>query len=142
MNIHACHREDRFRFEIEVQSLFRERTASWVRIVNGVEKYVTETTETIEDEQRRASEKPIAKARPRMKSTITLTPVTVPLRERMWMDINPGDYDHKCCVVSKAMTRLLRHDQTIPRENDGAVTFDDIIEEFQKKKSFDGALHW
>ena len=30
---------------------FKDRTASCVRIVNGVEKYVTETTETIEDEE-------------------------------------------------------------------------------------------
>ena len=77
------------------------------------------------------------KARPRMKSTITLTAVSVLLDERKWMDIDPGDYDHMCFMVSKAMSRLLRHDQTIPRETDGAVKFDDIIEEFKKKKRFD-----
>ena len=48
------------------------------RFVNGVEKYVTETTETIGDEEHRALGKSIAKARPRLKSSITLTPVTVP----------------------------------------------------------------
>ena len=79
--------------------------------MNGVEKYVTETTETIEDEEHRALGKPIAKARPRMKSTITLTPVSVPLRERKWVDVNPESYDHECYVISKAMIRLLRHDQ-------------------------------
>ena len=141
-NIHVCHHEDRYSIEIEVQYLFQDRTASWVRIVSGVEKYVTETTETIEDEEHRALGKPIAKARPRMKSPITLTPVSVPLHERKWMDINPDHYDHKCYVVSKAMIRLLRRDQTIPRETDGAVKFDDLIEEFKKKKRFDGALQW
>ena len=115
VNIHVCHHEDRCSIEIEVQSLFQGRTASWVRIVNGVEKYVTETTETTEDEEHRALGKPIAKARQRIKSTITLTPVSVSLHERKWMDINPKDYDHKCFVVSEAMTRLLRYDQTIPR---------------------------
>ena len=30
------------------------------------------------------------------------------------------------------MIRLLRHDQTIPRETDGVVKFDDIKEEFKK----------
>ena len=134
LNIHVCHHEDRYSVEIQVRSLFPDRTASWVRIVNGVEKYVTGTTETIEDEEHGALGKPIAKARPRMKSTITLTPVSVALHERKWMDINPGDYDHACYVVSKAMTRLLRHDQTLPRETDGAVKFDGIIEEFKKKK--------
>ena len=106
--------------------------------MNGLEK----STETIEDEEHRALGKPRAKARPRMKSTMTLTPVSVPLHVRKWMDVNPGDYDHKCYVTSKAMTRLLRHDQTIPRETGGAVQFDDFIEESQKKKKkwFDGAL--
>ena len=51
-----------------------------------------------------------------MKSTITLTPVSVPLRERKWMDVNPGSYDHECYVISKAMIRLLRHDQMKPTE--------------------------
>ena len=132
---HVCHHEDRYSVEIQVRSLFPDSTASWVRIVNGVEKYVTGTTETIEDEEHGASGKPIAKARPRMKSVITLTPVSVALLERKWMDINPGDYDQTCFVVSKAMARLQRHDQTLcSSETDGAVKFDDIIEEFKKKK--------
>ena len=90
LNRHVCHHEDRYSIEIQVRSLFQDRTASWVRIVNGVEKYVTGTTEIIEDEEHGALGKPIAKARPRMKSVITLTPVSVALHERKWMDINPG----------------------------------------------------
>ena len=43
-------------------------------------------------------------------------------------------------AVSKAMIRLLRHDPSIPREDDGAVRFDDIMEEFKEK--FDGASQW
>ena len=42
------------------------------------------------------------------------------------------------------MTRLLRHDQNIPRESDGAVKYADIVEEFNKKKreKFEGASQW
>ena len=40
------------------------------------------------------------------------------------------------------MTRLLRHDQTIARETDGAVKFDDMIEELKKKKKKFDALQW
>ena len=69
-----------------------------------------------------------------MKSTITLTPVAVPLRERTWVDVNPGSYDHECHVMSKAMIRLLQHDQNIPRDTDGAVKYKDIVQEFNKKK--------
>ena len=101
---------------MQVRSLFQDRTASWVRIVNGVEKYVNETTETIEDEEHRGLVKPVAKARPRMKATITLS------------------HDHECYVKSKAMIRLLRRDQNTLREIDGAVKYEDIVEEFNKKK--------
>ena len=59
--------------EILVQSLFQDRTASWVRIVRGVDKYVTESMLTKKEE---TGEKSIAKARPRQKKqTVTLTPV-------------------------------------------------------------------
>ena len=146
LNIHVCHHEDRESIEIQVRSLFQDRTASCVRIVNGVEKYVNETTETIEDEEHGALGKPIAKARPRMKSTITLTPVSFPLRERKWVDVNPGAYDHKCYVVSKAMTWLLRLDQNIPRETDGAVRSSRMIgflfwqKEEESRKGFNISL--
>ena len=79
-----------------------------------------------------------------MKSTITLTHVTVLLRGRKWVHVNPGSYDHECYVTSKAMSRLLRHDQNIPRETDGTVKYEDIVEEFDKKnkKKFEGASQW
>ena len=38
------------------------------------------------------------------------------------------------------MITLLRHDASILRENDGAVRFDDLIEEFKVK--FVGTLQW
>ena len=38
------------------------------------------------------------------------------------------------------MIRLLRHDPSIPREDDVAVRFDDIMEELKEK--FDGASQW
>ena len=66
LNIHVCHHEDRYSTEIQIRSLFQDSTASCVRIVNGVEKHVNQTTETIEDEEHRALEKAGAKARPRI----------------------------------------------------------------------------
>ena len=38
------------------------------------------------------------------------------------------------------MITSLRHDAAIPRENDGAVRFDDLIERFKVK--FVGTLQW
>ena len=43
--------------------------------------------------------------------------------------------------MSKAITRLLRHDQTVLRGSEGAIQYDDIIEESRKKK-FDRASQW
>ena len=109
--------------------------------MNGVDKYVSETTETIEDEDQRAFGKPIAKARLRMKSTIALTPVSVPLRERKWVDVNLGSYDHECYIMSKAMTRLLRHDQNIlgkPTEQSNMTIL--LKNSTKEKENFRGCL--
>ena len=109
--------------------------------MNGIEKDVTETTETIEDEEHGASGRPVAKVRPRMKAAVTLTSVSAPPRERQWIDINPETYGYDCYAASKTLIRLLRHDQTIPRQSDGVVKIDDILDEFKKKK-IDCALQW
>ena len=58
-----------------------DTTASWVRVVNGVDKNVTKPTLTKKEEDT-ASGKPIAKARPRLKPTVTLTSVSIPVIER------------------------------------------------------------
>ena len=89
-----------------------------------------------------ASVKNIAKARPRQKPTVSLTFVSIPVLERKWIDIETQrSHGHKCYEVSKAMTRLLRHGQSVPRGSDGAIHYSDIIEECRKKK-FDDASQW
>ena len=60
----VCYHEDQYTIEVLDQSLYQDRTASWVRILNGVDKYVTESMSTKEEEDI-ASVKPIAKAKPR-----------------------------------------------------------------------------
>ena len=49
LDIKVCHHEDQYTIEVQVPSLFQDRTASWVRIVNGVDKYVTESMLTKEE---------------------------------------------------------------------------------------------
>ena len=91
--------------------------------MSGIDKYVTQ-------------------ARPQLKPAVTLSSVSISVRDRKWIDIETQrSHDQKCYRVSKAMTRLLRRDQTVPREIDGAVLFDDVLEECRKKK-FDGAAQW
>ena len=73
-------------------------TVSWFHIVNGINKYVTETSEEIPvaSVENRGTEKPVAKAKPRPKPTLTLSPVSLPYRERKWIDVEPGKFSQGC----------------------------------------------
>ena len=74
-------------------------------------------------EEDTASVKHIAKARPRRKRTVTLTFVSVPVLKWKWIDIETQrSHDHKCYEVSKAMTRLLRHDQSLEEATEQSTT--------------------
>ena len=136
LNIKVCFRDEKKSIEVQVPSLFQDNTVSWVSIVNGVDRYVTESMPNKKEEDI-ASVKPIAEARPRQKPTVTLTSVSIPVPERKWIDTETQrrSNDHKCFEVSKAVTRLLRHDQTVSRGLEGAIQYNDIVE-------FDGASQW
>ena len=136
------HEQGRYDVKIMIESLFRDRTVSWVRIVNGINNYVTETSQEIPvaSVENRGTGKPVAKAEPRPKPTLTSSPVSVPCLERKWIDVDPGKLSQGCFEVSKFMIRLLRHNPSISREDNGAIRFDDIMEEFKAK--FDGTSQW
>ena len=61
-DIKVCKTLGRYSVEAQVPSLFEDQTTSWIRIVNGIDKYVREAMPIQEEE--RASGKPPAKARP------------------------------------------------------------------------------
>ena len=111
---------------------FETELFSWVRIVNGINKHVTETSEEITDAsvENRGTGKPVAKAKPRPTPTLTLSPVSIPYLERKWIDIEPRKFSQSVFEVPKFMNRLLRNDDIIHREDGGAVRFDDLAEVF------------
>ena len=43
LNIKVCWRDEQYSVEVQAPSLFQDNTVSWVRIVNGVDKDVTES---------------------------------------------------------------------------------------------------
>ena len=45
--VKVCYHPGRYGIEIMIESFFRDRTVSWVRIVNRINTYVTETSEQI-----------------------------------------------------------------------------------------------
>ena len=68
------------------------------------------------------------------------TPVSIPHRERKWIDVEPGKFSQGCLEVSKFMISVLRHDDTVHREEDGHVRFDDLAEKL--KARFAGTSQW
>ena len=88
----------------------------------------------------RNTRKPVANARRRPTPTLPLSPVSVPYRERKWIEIEPRKLSHSCFEVPKFMIRSLRHDDSVHREEDGAVRFDDLAALF--KPSFSAISNW
>ena len=86
LNIKVCCRDEQHSVEVQVPSLFQDNTVLWVRIVNGVDRYVTESIPTSKEEDT-ASGKPVAKARPRQKPAVMLTSISVTILEWKWIDI-------------------------------------------------------
>ena len=79
----------------------------------------------------RSTGQPFAKARPRPTLTLTLSSVSIPKNERKWIDIGPGIFNQGCFEVSKLMIRLLRYDESVHQEEDGAVRFNDVASIFR-----------
>ena len=73
--------------------------------MNGVEKYVRESTPIREEE--RASVRPAAKAKPILKPASISNPNVIPMKDRRWIDIEVQKYkDHCCFLMSKFFTQL------------------------------------
>ena len=62
-----------------------------------------------------------AKAKPQPREYIGAT--TIPLSERVWIDIEPSKQDLESYNLSKKVINLLRHNQKLHREEDGAIQF-------------------
>ena len=132
----VCNQYGRYSIEVQVQSLFKDQTESWIRIVNGIDKFGRETMPIQEEEK--ASVKPAAKARPILKPSSTSGWGFTPMEQRQWIDIGTQEStDPSCSQVSKFITQLLQHSQKVNRQDDGAVHWDQVIDECKKKLSHD-----
>ena len=82
--------------DIIIEFMFKDQTVSWVRIVSGIKKYVTETSQEI----------PVENVQLFIKTgrlVVNLSSNNVPIRERKLIDINPAKFSQSCFVVSKFM---------------------------------------
>ena len=134
LDIKVCNHNGRYSNEVQAQSLFQDQTVSWIRIANGIDKFVRETM-PIQEEQK-ASGKPAAKARPILKPSSISDVNSILVGLRKWIDTETQESnDLYSFQVSKFITRLLRHSQEVYREVDGAVHYDQVIDECKKKQS-------
>ena len=120
---------------LEVTTVNQDNSQSWVRISYGTIKHVVETiqdnTEIPADPQEEqvpqtnikvvaARSKAKAKPQPRV---LVGTTATIPMHERRWIDIEPSEQTLASYDLSKKVINLLRHNQTLQREDDGAIEF-------------------
>ena len=135
----------KYGIEIRIESVNQDDSHSWVRISYGTVKYVIDSIEDNTENPADPQEEQIpqastsvvaarskAKAKPQPRELAGKT--TIPLRERRWIDIEPSEQTLAAYDLSKKVISLLRHNQTVQRENDGAIQFWRI--KFLSSKSF------
>ena len=97
--------------EIRIWSLSEDNTQSWVRISHGSNKFVIDSnnndTEVPEDQiKEQAFQLNVndfawrskAKAKPQRRGLAGYSPSIIPMNERNWIDIEPGNYSLSPCV--------------------------------------------
>ena len=129
----------KYGFEIRICSVNQDNSQSWVRISYGMIKYVVDSnqdnTEIPADPQENqvpqtsikvVAARSKAKAKPQPRELVGTT-ATIPMHERRWIDIEPSEQNLASYDLSKKVISLLRHNQTLQREQDGAIEFYRII---------------
>ena len=120
--------------KIRIWLVNQDNSQSWVRISYGTVKYVIDSIEdNIENPVHSQEEEGVptssgvvaarskAKAKPQPRESTGTT--TIPLSERIWIDIEPSNQDLESYDLSKKVINLLRHNQKLHREEDEAIQF-------------------
>ena len=125
----------KYGIEIRIWSVGQDNSQSWVRISYGMIKYVIDSNQNNteipedphEDQVPQTSIKVVAarskaKAKPHQRELVD-TPTIIPMHKRRWIDIEPSEQNLASYDLSKKVISLLRHNQTVQREKDGAIEF-------------------
>ena len=110
----------------------KDNSHSWVRTSHGLNKLVTNLNNNEQEMQFEEyalklnagdfASRSKAKAKPQRRDSAGSSTRTIPIGERTWTDVEPGEYSISDYEVSKKLIRLLRHG-SLPREDDGAIEF-------------------
>ena len=144
LEVATCCLHGKYGVDIRIKSVSEDNSHSWVRISHGSNKFVTnlnnneqETSEVQFEEYALrliASDfacRSKAKAKPQRREPAGSSTKTIPIGERFWTGVEPGEYSISDYTVSKKLIHLLRHG-SLPRENDGAIEFWRITDNLQK----------
>ena len=142
----------KYGIEIRIWSVNQDNSQSWVRISYGTIKYVVDSNQDNteipadpqEDQVPQTSIKVVAarskaKAKPQQREPVGTT-ATIPMHERRWIDIEPSEQTLAAYDLSKKVISLLRHNQTLQREKDGAIEFYRI--KFYLRNHSSQVQHW
>ena len=125
----------KYGIEIRIWSVGQYNSQSRVRISYGTVKYVidsiqdnTEIPADPQEEQTPQTSMSVVAARSKAKAkpqprVLVGTTATIPMHERRWIDIEPSERNLASHDLSKKVINLLRHNQTLQREDDGAIEF-------------------
>ena len=143
--------------EIRIESVNKDNSHSWVIISHGLNKLVTDLIDKeYDDNEHETSEtkteifalktdvfaftsRSKAKAKQRRPTSVCSSTRIAPIRERIWIDIEPRTQFNQAYPVAKRINTLLRHGQ-LSREEDGAIEFWRLKDDFRNK--FEHSQHW
>ena len=122
LEVTTCCLQGKYGIEIKIMSLSEDNSHSWVRISYDLDKLVTdlnnneqETSEMQFEEyalRLNASDFAIrskTKAKPQRREPAGPAKRTIPIGERIWTDVERGEYSISHYEVSKELIHLLRH---------------------------------
>ena len=114
----VCKTIGRYSVEVKVPSLFEDQTTSWIRIVNGVEKYVREAMPIQEEERASTRCKGETIFETVINRQLELYSDETEKMDRHWSEKIQGHFQ-----MPKFITQLLRHEE-VGREEDAGVLCD------------------
>ena len=122
LEVATCCLHGKYGVEIRIMSMNKDNSHSWVRISHGSHKFVT----NLNNNEQEISEVQLeeyalklnasdfacrskAKAKPQRREPAGSSTRKIPIGERIWTDVEPGEYSISDYAVSKKLIHLLRH---------------------------------
>ena len=152
LEVTTCCLQGKYGVHISIMSVNKDNSHSWVRISHGFNKLVTnlnnneQETSEIQFEECALrlnagdfASRSKAKAKPQRRNSASSSTRTIPMGERIWTDVEPGECSISDYEVSKKLIHRLRH-ASLHREDDGSVEFWRIKDNLQKHFLY--CHHW